>query len=97
MKEEEPTQEDIIDAFAKASHHKRCRTLAYLYNHAKDREIRMLNMADITISTVSKSLKQIQAYLVFRCKQTCAGREGYQGKLKHESDCPAYDLGLVDS
>ncbi len=35
-------------------------------------------------------------YLIERCKITCAGRERYTGRLRHEPDCPAYALGLVD-
>ena len=111
MNEQEPTQDDIIDALAKASHHKRCRTLEYLYNRVRDAKAKAATIYQDTIAdemeariksetalnALRKRLKEIEDYLLFRCKQTCAGREGYQGKLKHEPDCPAYDLGLVDS
>lgn len=39
---------------------------------------------------------EMRRYLIERCKITCAGRERYSGKLRHEPDCPAYALGLVD-
>jgi len=39
---------------------------------------------------------EMRRYLVERCKTTCAGRERYSGRLRHEPDCPAYMLGLVD-
>lgn len=39
---------------------------------------------------------KMRRYLIERCKATCAGRERYSGKLRHEPNCPAYDLGLVD-
>lgn len=48
------------------------------------------------LDSLKLKLGEIMAYLVFRCRQTCKGREKYAGKLKHEPDCPAYDLNLVD-
>lgn len=48
------------------------------------------------LDSLKLKLGEIMAYLVFRCRQTCKGREKYAGKLRHEPDCPAYDLNLVD-
>ena len=33
-------------------------------------------------------------YLKDRCQQTCSGRDAYRGKLRHEPNCPRYDLDL---
>jgi hypothetical protein len=40
--------------------------------------------------------EEIRHYLVDRCQRTCQGREKYAGRLRHEPNCPAYDLGLIE-
>lgn len=40
--------------------------------------------------------EEIRRYLLARCRQTCADREAYTGRLRHEPNCPVYDLGLVE-
>lgn len=50
--------------------------------------------SETALHALRKRINEINAYLISRCKQTCGRQED---KLKHEPNCPAYDLRLVDS
>ena len=41
--------------------------------------------------------EEIRRHLIDRCRVTCQGREKYAGRLRHEPNCPAYNLGLVET
>jgi len=50
----------------------------------------------IKLMQKAEELEEIKSYLISLCQQTCKGREGYTGKLRHVPDCPAYNLGMVE-
>lgn len=51
---------------------------------------------DIVTAEAFMQAEDTRRYLLHRCRQTCAGREAYTGRLRHEPNCPAYDLGLEE-
>jgi hypothetical protein len=51
---------------------------------------------DLAVYTSREEYDYIVSYLRARCKQTCAGRERYSGKNRHEPGCPVWELGLEE-
>lgn len=45
--------------------------------------------------TLQTRLREIEDYLIARCKQTCTEYYIGEGKLKHVPNCPAHDLDII--